>query len=114
MRKGTKSVAPRVDWLKRKSKEGFVPDRRDIKLTTPPIAPEPYKAEATPFITSTWPKSIGGICKKPRPPTCSPNNGRPSAKKRVYRPFIPRMRTLAAPKEGDVCCTRRPPISFNI
>src|SRR5262245_36177285 len=39
--------------------------RRATRFTTPPIAPAPYKADATPLITSTWPKSTGGLCSKP-------------------------------------------------
>ena len=89
------------------------PGRRDRRLTTPPIAPAPYSADATPLITSTCPRSIGGICSSPRPPT-SPKSGRPSDRTRVYRPRMPWIRTLAAPSDGDVACTRMPPISFSI
>ena len=32
-------------------------------------AEEPYSAEATPLITSTWPRSKGGICRIPMEPT---------------------------------------------
>ena len=47
------------------------------------------------------------------PPT-SPNSGRPSEKKRVYRPCRPCTRTVAAPRPGEVVCTRMPPISLSI
>ena len=45
-----------------------LPGRRDRRLTTPPMAPAPWRAEATPLITSTCPRSIGGIWSSPSPP----------------------------------------------
>ena len=36
-----------------------------MRLTTPPMADMPYSADATPLITSTCPRSIGGICSSP-------------------------------------------------
>ncbi len=47
------------------------------------------------------------------PPT-SPKRGSPSEKNRVYLPRIPWTRTVAAPRPGEVVCTRMPPISFSI
>ena len=76
------SVAPLVDALNNTCRSGFVSGRFDTRLTTPLIAPAPYKDDATPLITSTRPRSSGGICMRPSD-TCSPKSGRPSDRKRV-------------------------------
>ena len=107
------SVAPRDDRLRSSWRSGFVPGRRETRFTTPLIAPAPYSDEATPLMTSARPRSSGGICIRPSD-TCSPKSGSPSDRNRVYRPRMPWMRTLAAPIDGDVACTRMPPISFSI
>src|SRR4029453_4027167 len=84
----TASVAPRVERFSRNSRPGPRPGRRDRRLTTPPIAPAPYNADATPLMTSTCPRSIGGILPSPTPPP-SPTNRNPPENTRVYRPRIP-------------------------
>ena len=50
----------------------------EIKFTTPPIAVDPYSAEAAPLMTSTWPRSMGGICRGPSAPAWPPYRGSPS------------------------------------
>src|SRR6185295_18837213 len=60
------SVAPLVDALSRTWCSAVAAGRFETKLTTPLIAPAPYRDDATPLITSTRPRSIGGICIRPR------------------------------------------------
>src|SRR3954467_11949531 len=77
------SVPPRLVRFTSASRTGSLAGRREIRSTTPPRDPAPYSADATPLITSTCPRSVGGICSKPRPPTSVPNSGSPSERNRV-------------------------------
>ena len=72
-------------------------------------AEDPYSADAAPLMTSTWPRSIGGTCiRLNESPLYS---GKPSASSCAYRPRSPWMRTLVAPNEGAVVCSRSPVVS---
>ena len=47
------SVAPRGEQLNRMSRSGSSTRRRDGRVMMPPMAPASWRAEATPFMTST-------------------------------------------------------------
>ena len=96
------------------SASAAAPGRRDTRLMTPPSADAPYSADTAPLMTSTRPRSVGGICNRPSELACPPYSGRPSASNCVKRPSSPCTRMLAAPIAGAVTCTRSPLVSLSI